>query len=93
MSDAPAKPPAKMVPNVPAISARGMRSALSGALKGLMDGTVTVETAQAVAKVAAQMNEIMRTELEAAKLHFAITGKKNELALVAIGHAAEDDAE
>lgn len=76
---------------MPALSARGIRSVLSSALKGLMDGTCTVEKADAAAKVAAQMNQIMRTKLDAAKLHFDITGKKNELALTAIGHATEDE--
>lgn len=83
------KPVRGVVPNVPAMSARGIKSVLSGALKGLMDGTVDVETAKAIAQVAAQANLIMRTELDAAKLHFEITGKTNEFALTAIGHTVD----
>jgi predicted oxidoreductase len=67
-----------------------VKSALSGTLRGLIDKTVDANTANAVAKVAAQLNNIMRTELDAAKLHYEITGKKHEYALTAIGYVAEE---
>lgn len=85
-------PDTKPLPSVPALSARGIKSVLSGVLQGLANGTVSPERAQAVSKVAAQMNSIMRTELDAAKLHFEITGKKNDHAMTAIGHTPDDDS-
>lgn len=80
--------------HVPALSSRGMKSSLSTVLKMLIEKRIDPETANAAAKVAAQMNNIMRTELDAAKLHFEITGQKdNSHALLAIGHEPPDETE
>jgi len=71
-----------------------MKSVLSQILRGLCDGSVDVQQAQAASKVAAQLNAIMRTELDAARLHFEMHAKPNGYALTAIGYAgSEDDQE
>lgn len=84
----------KPLASMPAMTPSGLKSALASAIRGVMEGTCDPQRAVALGKLAAQANAIMRTELDAVRLHHEITGEKTEHAMKVIGHgvASEEGA-
>lgn len=77
------------------LTVRGMNALLDKIIQDTADGTCPVENANAIAKLAAQKNQLLRTALDAMRLQHDLGAAviEDPVALVLGERAAEDEAD